>query len=267
MATMSPLSSSIPNALTSTLLLMTILRLATWNVCGLASDVRIGHVLQDLENYKFSVVALQETKVRAAGVTCKALRDGHRLLLFPQNEGRHGGLGFLISAKFAENVKSCNQLSDRVAYMDVAIPSIVPAQPPLHLRLINCYAPTLPKSVANPQLAERFYDDLARAKDAPARYELWFLGDFNAKIGVRTSHDRACGLGEVMGDHSVGRRNANGVRLVNFCTTNNLFAANSAFKHSSRHITTRTGWIKDKKSDLSSPKSTTSCADPAASVS
>ena len=233
---------------------MTILRLATWNVCGLASDARVGHVTEDFLSYNLSVAALQETKLRVDGVTHRTLRGGLRLLLFPQEDGRHGGLGFLISDGIAENVKSYSQLSDRVAYLDVEIPHRGGStRPPTHLRLINCYAPTLPKSIANPELAERFYDDLTRAMDVPARFETWFLGDFNAIIGVRTLRDIACGLDEIMGDHSVGRRNVNGRRLVNFCMTNHLFVANSAFRHSSRHITTRTGWIKDKKSGLTRP--------------
>ena len=65
-------SSFLPAA--SILLLMTILRLATWNVCGLASDVRVGHVSQDFLSYNLSVAALQETKLRVDGITHRDLR-------------------------------------------------------------------------------------------------------------------------------------------------------------------------------------------------
>eukprot|EP00116_Pleurobrachia_bachei_P006680 sb/3466942/ len=122
-----------------------------------------------------------------------------------------------------------------------------------HLRLINYYSPTNPKSILNPQLAHRFYDELSQALDVPARYEPWILGDFNAKIGKRPLHDPVSGINEIMGSFSIGRRNENGRRLADFCITNSLFIANSAFKHSSRHISTRTGWVKEKKSGLTRP--------------
>jgi hypothetical protein len=47
-----------------------------------------------------------------------------------------------------------------------------------------------------------------------------------------------------MGKHSRGRRNNSGNMLVNFCSANDLFICNSAFKHDAKHITT---WSQHKK--------------------
>ena len=51
-----------------------------------------------------------------------------------------------------------------------------------------------------------------------------------------------------MGDACLGRfsrnvRNENGSALVEFCETNGLFIANSAFKHPARHQTT---WVSTR---------------------
>ena len=46
-----------------------------------------------------------------------------------------------------------------------------------------------------------------------------------------------------MGRYGTGKRNNNGESLLNFLITNDLFAANTAFKHPCRHRTTRVGCI------------------------
>ena len=124
---------------------------------------------------------------------------------------------------------------------------------PQHIRFVNCYSPTNPKSISNPEIADRFYDNLTKAIDVPARYETWILGDLNAKLGKRSWVDEDNGISVNVGRHGVGRRNENGHRLLQFLVTNSLFATNTAFAHSSRHITTRTGWIKDSTTRKSRP--------------
>ena len=47
-----------------------------------------------------------------------------------------------------------------------------------------------------------------------------------------------------MGAYTRGNRNNSGQMLINLCECNNLFIANSAFKHSARHITT---WSQRRK--------------------
>ena len=247
-----PTVASISSYLMLLLVTMTVLRFGTWNVCGLAGEARLAHVIQDFEKYHLSVVGIQETKVRSGRI--ETVPGGHKLILFDQFCGQwHGGLGFLINRDFTGHVKSYKQISDRVAYLDAELPASSPDKPLTHLRLVNCYSPTNPKSILNPQLAQRFYDELNHALDVPARYELWILGDFNAKIGKLHLDHPVYGINEIMGSYSIGRRNENGQRLADFCITNSLFIANSAFKHSSRHISTRTGWVKEKKSGCTRP--------------
>ena len=224
---------------------------ATWNVCGISSEDRKLLVAKDIDRYNLDIIALQETKTREfAQIT---LPGHHHLYLFDQKQDWHGCLGFVINKRFTDCIMSYHQISDRVAYIDTKLKPTDNSSAPCYIRFINCYSPTNPKSVQNPQVADKFYDQLEKASDVPARYEVWFLGDFNAKLGKRSWNDEENGLSSHIGKYGVGRRNENGDRLLQFLVSHTLFAANTAFQHASRHITTRTGWIKDQSTRKSRP--------------
>ena len=132
--------------------------------------------------------------------------------------------------------------------LDLTLPARTVNKSPCHVRIINCYSPTLPRSIKNPAIIEQFYDELTTSVQVPSRYEVFVAGDFNAKLGKRTLSDVENGYSENMGKYGVGRRNENGERLLNFLISNKMLAANTGFQHSSRHITTRTGTIRDSRS-------------------
>ena len=143
-------------------------------------------------------------------------------------------------------IKSYSYVSDRVAFLDLLIPNNAGGE--TNYRIINAYGPTQPRAADNPQLVTDFYHDLSVAYDVPARYEVWFGGDFNAKIGKLTEEELASDVSNHVGRFGVGTRNSNGESLLNYVIENNLFVCNTAFQHPSRHITTRTGWLKDYSS-------------------
>ncbi|KAL5247878.1 hypothetical protein ACHWQZ_G017149 [Mnemiopsis leidyi] len=236
---------------TTLLVTIALLGFATWNVRGLTKTDKQHLLAQDCDRYDLDIIGIQETKIRQ--FSDLRLPGNHRLLLFDQKDGYHGGLGFLINSRVNHFFRSFHQISDRVVYMDFFVPSKFVHKPPCKLRIVNCYSPTNPKTISNPEATDQFYRELQVAVDVPARYELWILGDFNAKLGKRSEQDYNSGLHKNLGRYGVGRRNENGERLLNFLVFNNLFAANTAFRHSSRHITTRTGWVKDKKTKKSFP--------------
>ena len=53
------------------------------------------------------------------------------------------------------------------------------------------------------------------------------MGDFNAKVDIANED-----TGQVMGKHSLAKRNERGERLIDFCCANNLFTTNTKFKQS-----------------------------------
>ena len=105
--------------------------------------------------------------------------------------------------------------------------------------MVCCYAPTLQRSLTNPNLADEFYSQLEHViNQVKRRDELFVLGDLNAKVG-----SSAPDYSSVVGGFSKHRyNNANGERLVEFCETHNLVLCNTLFKHRMAH---RSTWFAD----------------------
>ena len=95
---------------------------------------------------------------------------------------------------------------------------------------------------------------LNKSHQIPANHNLYVLGDFNARLGQRTYLDESYGCDGHIGCYGKGKQNANGEAVLSFMSLNNLFVANTRFKHSVRHITTRIGYIKDYSASRSSNK-------------
>ena len=236
-----------------------LLTLVTFNVLGLSKSEKRHDLIRDCYVYGVDILAIQETK-------CKTFEDTtidfvnpddgsklkYRLLISDQNNSLQAGLGFVISPKVNDFVTSYHQISDRVCFLDLEIP--VGPNCVRHCRVVNCYASTLPKSTANPQLATTFYNHLNKAMDVSSKWDLYVLGDFNAKIGKRSQDDVDNGLDEFIGRFGNGQHNSNGQHLLDFLVKNSLFAINTAFKHPMRHITTRCGWLKDWSAGVRSKK-------------
>ena len=76
------------------------------------------------------------------------------------------------------------------------------------------------------------------------------LGHFLLEIGKCPPNSHLnpaidAGMLNHVGKYGIGRRNPNGEALLDFVLDNDLFVCNTAFQHSSRHLTTRKGSIRD----------------------
>jgi hypothetical protein len=99
--------------------------------------------------------------------------------------------------------------------------------------LISCYAPTLGASQEEKDL---FYEQLSSMVDAvPFRHRLFILGDFNARVGVDQTLWH-----KVLGRHGVGKENANGTLLLEFCTEHKLVITNTVFQQANK---LKTSWM------------------------
>ena len=106
--------------------------------------------------------------------------------------------------------------------------------------------PTNTKSKKDISLSTSFYDNLQKAANAPSRWEVYYLGDFNGKVGKLTFSDRVNGLHNHVGRYGMGERNHNGECLLNFVCLNDLLVTNTCFQHPSRHRTTHTARVTYK---------------------
>ena len=78
---------------------------------------------------------------------------------------------------------------------------------------------------------DSFYEQLhATLASAPSRDMTLILGDFNARIGSRSSQWRS-----VIGPHGPDELDENGECLLDLCANDNLIIANTWFQHKPIH--------------------------------
>jgi hypothetical protein len=111
-------------------------------------------------------------------------------------------LGFVIGARVLDYVTSFGYVSDRIAFIDLAIPTRKHTTP--KCRIINVYAPTTEKAKENPAILDYFYAELSSTITIPARWQLFVCGDFNYKLGKLGIADKSSGLGLYMGSYGEG---------------------------------------------------------------
>ena len=230
---------------------------ATFNIRGLGScddpdDIhsKREQLGTDCLRYGIDICAIQETKVVKPD-SC-SLSNGYKLVLFEQKNGRHYGLGFVISPRFIDYVVCWNSISDRVSFLDLELPT--KSGKLIKCRVVNVYGPHKKLAENNQQLLINFYSQVRDALNVPANVEIFVLGDFNSKLGKMTVSDKDFGFGRFMGIHGMGLRNDMGENLLDFLSEFDLFASNTGFYHPARHTTTYTGWRKDWSAGRNSKK-------------
>ena len=227
-------------------LFFSMLRFGTFNVLGLSKPEKQHLLEEDFISYGLDILAIQETKVINSDEIILPLNN--KLIFMKQvnliNGIGHGGLGFLISTKLTPYIVQSQYISDRVSFIDFKIPCN--NSNPLLIRCVNGYSPTNTKSKKDLSLSSSFYEDLQKASNVPSRWEIFYLGDFNGKIGNITKSDRVNGLHNYVGRYSMGMRNHNGECLLDFVCLNDLLVTNTCFQHPSRHRTTHTARVTYK---------------------
>lgn len=142
------------------------------------------------------------------------------------------GLGFYFSLKMAPHFYGTEYVSDRIAVIHFKLSY---AQSKSRLTVINAYAPT---SIRSPEELEEFYGQLTRTyRKYRTSTVVIIAGDLNAKLGQYNLAEPYLGI------HGKGVRNRTGHILADFSAEQDLFAANTAFKHHPHHIATWTGYI------------------------
>ena len=96
-----------------------------------------------------------------------------------------------------------------------------------NITVIQVYAPS---SNAEEMEVERFYEDLQDLLElTPKKDVLFFLGDWNAKVGSQETPGAT-------GKFGFGMRNEAGQRLIEFCQQNALVIANTLFQQHKRRF-------------------------------
>ncbi|CAD6191447.1 unnamed protein product [Caenorhabditis auriculariae] len=195
------------------------LLVGTLNVRLLLTNERLAALENAIREVNFDIIGLCE--VRRAGTGSLVLNDTKHTLYY-HGTASQAGVGFLVHKSLAANV-DFTPVSDRLAYLDLKLKK-------KRVGVIQVYAPTT--SYAD-EVFSSCLEDLEQALSriqrrdrhpgADSSYSLT-LGDFNAKVGSKTSTESS------LGSHGIGVRNDRGNTLVDFCEANGLRIWNTYFK-------------------------------------
>ena len=204
---------------------------ASWNVRTLLDSKRSAArpsaiVARELDRYNIDIAALSETRV--LGETTFEENFGNTGYTFflkgkPEGDKHYHGVGFAVRKKLVPLLKSKPPIGENERLMTMCLPldSLV------SVTLISAYAPTLKSS---PEEKNSFYGILNDTiKGVPPSHKLLLMGDFNARVGVDYNSWE-----NVLGQHGVGRENANGTRLLSLCAQHGLIITNTLFQQADR---------------------------------
>lgn len=202
--------------------------IGTYNVRTLREDNRIDELEHELQNIKWDIIGLSETKRK--GEAWIVLESGN-VLLYKGNENESvNGVGFIVRKEQADRITSFSTISDRVAYITIQLNASK------IMKIIQIYAPT---STYEDQEVEEFYDQVKTALNRTVKgksiVHTMIIGDFNAKLGRKLDTDEDL---ECVGRYGSGKRNERGDTLIEFLNENKLYAMNTFFqKRSNRKWT------------------------------
>ena len=152
------------------------------------------------------------------------LDDGYRIYFSGSAKGSRNGVAVICNRETVATVLGYHPVNERI--MTIRFQAR-----PFNLTIIQVYAPT---SVADEEDVDVFYDQLQEIYDnVPFSDMIVCMGNFNAKVGANEE-------GAATGKHGLGTRNEAGVRLVDFCSQNNVLITNTCYTQPPRRLYTWT---------------------------
>ena len=191
-----------------------LLKIATMNVSTLNGKEE--EIVERMQARKLDILGLCETRYRGSGR--KVLHDDYLLIYSGGDEARHG-VAVIIKPSLASRVKTEKTINERMMSVTLQLEE-------KSLKVIQVYAP----QQGRPNLEkEEFFDALQVEYDA-SEGEVVLIGDFNGHIGSERD-----GVESVIGAFSVGNKNREGERILDFCILNDLAVMNTFYKHHEQH--------------------------------
>ena len=125
----------------------------------------------------------------------------HYIYYCGQESLRRNGVAIIVNRRVQNAVLRCNLKNNRMI-------SVHFQGKPFNITVIQVYAPT---SNAEEAEVEWFYDDLQDLLELiPQKDVLFFIGDWNAKVGSQE-------IPRITGKYGLGVQNEAGQRLTEFC--------------------------------------------------
>ena len=194
--------------------------IGTWNVRTMMQEGKMEELENIFEAYKLDILAITET--RWNGMDKVITPNGNTLVMSGREDDlRREGVALMMNKKAASAMTEWKPAGSRL--MTARFKSRQS-----NLSIVVGYSPI---NDASDDAKDAFYEQVQDLlSDIPDRDMKMLVGDFNAKVG-----NSNLGHEQVMGTHGLGNMNENGMRLVSFCTANNLIIGGTKFKHKDIH--------------------------------
>ena len=190
------------------------IRFGTLNVGSLCG--RKTEVCGELRKRKVDVCCIQEVRWKGQGARFVGTLGRRYKLWWSGNDAGFRGVGILVKEEISGNVVEVRRKSDRVVAIVLTLGKEV-------MRVICAYGPQSGRPDAEKVY---FYDEMGSEWDLGSSSEIIVsLGDFNGHVGKCAE-----GFEGVHRGNDVGKRNAEGKRLLEFCDERELCVASTWFK-------------------------------------
>ena len=186
------------------------LKIGTSNVRKMRERGKLNTVCNEMDRYNLQILGITETNWN--GQVSFKTSTNHTVLFSGSEETYSHGVTVILTRETSNTLISYSPISHRI--MKVRIQA-----KPHNITFSQCYAPT---SLASDDEIEAFYSSLQETMDSiPNKDIKVVLGDLNAKVGRQLTNSAVCGK------FGLGEQNARGEDLLEVCSSNNLFIANT----------------------------------------
>ena len=206
----------------------------SWNVGSVSG--RGTEVFEELRKRKVDVCCLQEVRWRGEGARFFDVKGRRYQLWWCGNDDKTRGVSILVKDELCENVVEVRRRCYRVKTIGLVFGEDV-------VRVICAYAPQSGKPDAE---KERFYEEKARE---------WSMANANAlvlKLRDFNGHVRKCAeeFKGIHGGYAIGKRNAEGRMLLDFCDQKKLCVTNTWCKKKEKRKMTCSSGGNDREIDF-----------------
>lgn len=195
-------------------------RIGTWNIRSLSEPSRLSQVCREMRKSAIKILGLTEVRWRDSGRL--TTREGDLFLYSGSSTESQKGVGIIVSSDFKRSLISWQPINERL--MTARFQSKL-----RKITFVVCYAPT---EAADFELKDEFYGQLEAALSACPQSDIKIVvGDFNSKVGNINTN-----LEHVMGKYGLpGATTDNGNRLIDLCSSQQLFIGGTKFLHKDIH--------------------------------
>ena len=187
-------------------------------------------IIELMKERKIDILGLCETRLKEEGR--KTIHNDYQIIWKGRNQDSKHGVAFILTPEMANKVISINYKNERIIGIDIDLKH-------KQISLIQVYAPQQGRPVRE---KEEFYENLQDTyEEAPFKENIIILGDLNGHIGTERT-----GIGNIIGAFSIGNRNNEGERLIDFCVLNSLSIMNTYYKHQDSHKWTWYRWNENQ---------------------